>query len=174
VTPPRLATGAWLVLAALLPVAPAEAQQRQERRSPEREAPPAERQVPGTRAEALVDRSGERVAEALGLDRSQRSRLIAELQRSRREREALAERRRRAMQGLAGLVRSDRPDEARVASLLEELLELRVRQAEVDREEDRRLSEFLTPLQRARLLHLKQRLAERALDARLGGGRRRP
>lgn len=117
--------------------------------------------VPG---EALVERFAARVGEALGLERAQRERLAAELQRSRRERAELAQRRRELMPQLARLVTTGAPDQGRVGRLFEELLELRVRQARIDVEEDRRLSGFLTPLQRARLFHLKQRLAERALD----------
>ncbi len=114
--------------------------------------------------EALVERFAARVGEALGLERAQRERLAAELQRSRRERAELAQRRRELMPQLARLVRTGAPDQGRVGRLFEELLELRVRQARIDVEEDRRLSGFLTPLQRARLFHLKRRLAERALD----------
>lgn len=169
----RWRAAAGLGLGLLLVAGVAEAQERQEqRRGGQREAPAGER--PGARApgEALVERFGARVGQALGLERAERERLVAELQRSRRERAALAQRRRELLRELSGLVAANAPDQQRVERLFRELLELRVHQAEVDLEEDRRLAEFLTPLQRARLFHLKQRLAERALDR--GGTDRRP
>lgn len=171
---PRAGAGGAGVLALLLLAGPAVAQERERRPAPGTDAPPAERQEPDTPAEDLVDRFAARVSDALGLDRAEGRRLVEELQRSRRERVFLAQRRRQVMAELAPLVRSGGPDQARVASLLQEMLELRVRRARVDVEEDRRLAEFLTPLQRARLFHLKQRLAERALDARGPGAARRP
>lgn len=169
------ACGATLVvLGSLLLAGPALGQERQQRQTPPRAAPRTDQRTPDMPA-ALVDRFGARVAEALGLDRSQRERLIAELQRSRRERAALAQRRRELLRSLTQLVQSESPDQARVESLFQEFLELRVRQAEIDVAEDRRLAAFLTPLQRARLFHLKQRLAERALDVeRRGRENRRP
>lgn len=169
---PRLAPRVVAVaLGALLLAAAVEGQERD---APEREAPRSGQRAERGQARALVDRFGARVAEALGLDRSERERLVAELHRSRRERTALAQRRREVVQELGRAVRTGGADPERVASLLEELLELRVRQARIEVEEDRRLSEFLTPLQRARLFHLKRRLAERALDARREGAGRRP
>lgn len=156
---------AGLGLALLLVAGGADAQQRQEqRREGQREAPAAERPEARAPGEALVERFAARVGQALGLERAERERLVTELQRSRRERAALAQRRRELLRELSGMIAADAPGQGRVERLFRELLELRVRQAEVDLEEDRRLADFLTPLQRARLFHLKQRLAERALD----------
>lgn len=160
-----------IVLGALFLAGPAAGQERQQRQTPPRAAERTDQGATNTPA-ALVDRFGARVAEALRLDRGQRERLIAELQRSRRERAALAQRRGEVTRELSRLVRAGDADPARVESLFRELLDLRVRQARVDVEEDGRLAAFLTPLQRARLFHLRQRLAERAL--RGGETDRRP
>lgn len=162
--PRRLASAAGLALALLLAADAAQAQEGQQGRTQRQDDPAAERRGMQAPGEALVERFAARVGEALGLDRAQRERLAAELQRSRRERAELAQRRRELMRQLARLVTTGTPDQGRVERLFDELLELRVRQARIDVDEDRRLSEFLSPLQRARLFHLKQRLAERALD----------
>lgn len=160
-----------IVLGSPLLADPAAGQERQQRRTPPGAEERADQGATNTPA-ALVDRFGARVAEALRLDRGQRERLIAELQRSRRERASLAQRRGEVTRELSRLVRAGDADPARIESLFRELLDLRVRHARVDVDEDRRLAAFLTPLQRARLFHLRQRLAERALRA--GETDRRP
>jgi hypothetical protein len=158
-----VAGGAFLLLVA----PPGHAQSREQRRAPatvegERAARPAEQ------AARIVERFGTRAAEALGLEPERARRLQEVLRLSLAERADLARRRRDARRELAGLVRRGSPDSGRVDALLDELLRLRVEEAEVDRTEQRRLSAFLTPLERARFYHLKLRLARRAAQ-RAGG-----
>lgn len=172
----RRRTGSLAVaLLAWLVVAPsAQAQEREGRRPPARTPPPAQERAFQEPAERLVDRFAERAGQALGLDRRETERLRAVLQDSRRERVSLRARLREVRMELAELVRSGAADPSRVDHLLDDLLRLRVRMAEVEMDENRRLAEFLSPLERARLFHLKQRLAQRALELRRRDGERPP
>ena len=58
------------------------------------------------------------------------------------------------------------PDQDSVARLTKELLDLRVEYAECWREEMRKLAPFLTPVQRARLLVMRERLMQRVHEMR--------
>jgi hypothetical protein len=58
------------------------------------------------------------------------------------------------------------PDQDSVARLTRELLDLRVEYAECWREEMGKLSPFLTPVQRARLLVMRERLIQRVHEMR--------
>ncbi len=114
------------------------------------------------RAAELTDRFAKRVAEALHLDDERARRLRAELQRSREMRGDVAARRRSLLRDLGELVRRDRVDQARVAQLLDNVLRLQVREAEINLDEQQRLSDFLAPQERARFLYLRQRLLQQA------------
>jgi hypothetical protein len=114
------------------------------------------------RAAELADRFANRVAEALRLDDERALRLRAELQRSREMRGEVAARRRSLLRELGELVRRDRADQERVARLLDDVLRLQVREAEINLDEQRRLSDFMVPQERARFLYLRQRLLQRA------------
>ncbi len=59
-------------------------------------------------------------------------------------------------------------DEARLGQLLDAIVELEVRAVQVTVDEQRRLAEFLTPLQRARVMWLQQRLARQAAERQSG------
>ncbi|MFQ5680057.1 MAG: hypothetical protein ACE5HP_11440 [Gemmatimonadota bacterium] len=181
----RLLLGVLPVLIAMLAsTLPVDGQQRgqrrqrrppaEQRRPPQRDLTPQRQRAFDTPAGQLVDRFGDRAAQALHLSRSQTEQLKAVLQASRRERVALEGRQRQIGRELAELVRTGAADQGRVGQLFDELLRLRVQLAEVDVAENRRLSEFLSPLDRARLFHLKQRLAQRALEARVRRQGQRP
>jgi hypothetical protein len=137
-----------------------QAQQRQQRVTPARETPA----VNPAQAEVLMERFAQRVAEALRLDDRRAGRLQRELQTSRRERERIAIRTRELRRQLNQLVRQGPADEARVGELLDELVDLQGQAAMVVVDEQKRLSEFLSPLQRARYLYLRQRLVRQALE----------
>lgn len=137
-----------------------QAQQRQQRVTPARETPA----VNPAQAEVLMERFAQRVAEALRLDDRRAGRLQRELQTSRRERERIAIRTRELRRQLNQLVRQGSADEARVGELLDELVDLQGQAAVVVVDEQKRLSEFLSPLQRARYLYLRQRLVRQALE----------
>ncbi len=114
------------------------------------------------RAAELTDRFAKRVAEALHLDDERARRLRAELQRSREMRGDVAARRRSLLRDLGELVRRDRVDQERVAQLLDDVLRLQVREAEINLDEQRRLSDFMVAQERARFLYLRQRLLQQA------------
>jgi hypothetical protein len=116
----------------------------------------------GANAAELTDRFSDRVAQALHLDESRAERLRSMLQRSREERQALAARRRSLFGDLAEVARGDKVDQERVAQLLDEVLRTQVQEAEINVDEQRRLSEFMAPLERARLLWLRQRFLQQA------------
>lgn len=182
------ALSAIMVLVSLLLTdLPAEAQQRGQRRRPPRQHQATQLRRPNARdqtraqqrafdqpARQLVDRFGDRAGQALHLNARQTGRMKTVLQQSRRERGNLQAHQREIRQELASMVRTGSPDRERVGQLLDELLRVRVRLAEVDVAENRRLGEFMNPIQRARLFNLKQRLAERALEARRQGQGQRP
>ena len=114
------------------------------------------------RAAELTDRFSERVAQALRLDEERAEKLRSALQQSRAMRQELAARRRALFRELAELARRDRVDQQRVAELLDEVLQTQVREAEINVDEQRRLSEFMAPVERARLLWLRQRFLQQA------------
>jgi hypothetical protein len=113
-------------------------------------------------AAELTDRFSNRVAQALHLDESRAEKLRLTLQRSREERQDLAARRRSLLRELAEVARGEQVDEERVAQLLDEVLRTQGREAEINVNEQRRLSEFMAPLARARLLWLRQRFLQQA------------
>lgn len=161
---PKAALVAALAVAGLLgTVAGAQAQagSARQRVAPRSTAvqPPDERQ-----REALIDRFARRAGQALGLSAEGTQRLRAELQTTRLERARITARVRTIRQELARLVREPAGDEARIAELLDEAMALEVRAAQVLVDEQHRLSEFLTPVQRARVLWLRQRMARAAPD----------
>lgn len=137
-------------------------QQRQQRVTPGRETPAPNQ----AQAEVLMERFAQRVAQALRLDGGQARRLQRELQTSRRARARISARSRELRRDLNQLVRQAPADETRVGQLLDELLDLEGRAAMIAVDEQRRLSAFLSPLQRARYLYLRQRLVRQALDRR--------
>lgn len=148
------------LLALLVAAGPLAAQQSRQQRVQPRPQRSGERD----QSEQLLDRFALRVTEALHLDDEQSRRLAEELHVSRAARERLTNQRRTIRRQLNQLVRSPSADEARIGRLLDEFLELYRREAELNIEEQARLAEFLTPLQRARLFYLRQRLAQQALD----------
>lgn len=127
--------------------------------------------------QVLLDRVAQRVGRALRLDEAQTSRLRGELQTSREERARIAARAREIRQELQRLVQQSSPDEGRVGELLDESARLEVAAGQVAVDEQRRLAEFMTPLQRARFVWVRERLAQEALGRRdtvPGGGPIRP
>ncbi len=134
-------------------------QQRQQRAASPQADAPSPRQ-----AEILLDRFAERAGQALRLNRDQIQRLRRELQASRQQRNAIRLESRQIRQELGRLVQQDAVDEARLGELLDTLVELEVQAVQVTVDEQRRLAEFLTPLQRARVMWLQQRLARQAAE----------
>jgi hypothetical protein len=158
----RTALGSLVLLLGLGLGAPGnlEAQQRQQRVTPGRDAPA----VNPAQAEILMERFAQRVAEALRLDGGQARRLQRELQTSRRERARITTHTREVRRELNQLIQQAPGDETQIGRLLDELVDLQGQAAMIAVDEQRRLSAFLSPLQRARYLYLRQRLVRRAID----------
>jgi len=114
----------------------------------------------------LLDRFARRVGEALHLDEAKAERLLRELQESRAQRTRITAQVRAGRQELGQLIQETPADEDRIDRLMDEILELDVARVQIAVDEQRRLAEFLTPLQRARVIWLQQRLARQALERR--------
>lgn len=112
----------------------------------------------------LLDRFAQRAGRALQLSDDQTRRLRNELQTSRETRARITAQARVVRQELARLARESSTDEGRMERLLAEAVQLEVRAAEVSVDEQRRLAEFLTPTQRVRILWLRQRMLQQALQ----------
>jgi len=135
----------------------------------DREAPAAGAQNSEERVAELERRFVRRVSEALHLDEAQARQLATVMKDTRDRRQKLVRQEAALRRELGELVRAERPDDARVNRLLNEMTDVQVRQAEIFRGEQRRLAKFLPPVDRARFLYLRQRLAQAAQ----GGARRR-
>jgi hypothetical protein len=141
-------------------------------------ASPAQAQEPGParpRVEELRRRVRERVAQRiqqdLKLSPDQMQRLRATVGTYAGRRRELEARQRDLRRALGGELRpgiAATPDS--VARLTDELLDVRVRYAESFRDEQRELARYLDPVQRAKLMVLRDRLTNRAQEFR----RRRP
>src|SRR5690349_14723871 len=141
-------------------------------------AAPLHAQEPGPtrpRLEELRRRVRERVAQRiqqdLNLSPDQLQRLRATVGTYAGRRRDLEARQRDLRQALGGQLRpglAATPDS--VARLTDDLMDVRVRYAESFREEQRELARYLDPVQRAKLMLLRERLTNRAQEFR----RRRP
>lgn len=140
----------------------------------------------GARAEMLRQRIetrfAERAREQLGLDSAQFARLRADGGRFAAERQQLQERERAVRLAMAAQLRPGvAANQDSVAMLIDALLSARAAYVDSYRSEMRSLSAFLTPVQRARYLILRERLlnlaqavrAERRLEADSGARQRR-
>lgn len=160
----RVALTAIAALLLLPPVVEAQARRGvQQRDAPTR----GERQTEAQRDQAgglLLDRFAQRVGQALHLEEGQTQRLLRELQQSRATRARINTRVGAIRGELGRLIQQAPVDEDRLSRLMDELFELEVSRAQVAVDEQRRLAEFLTPLQRARVIWLQQRLARQALQ----------
>jgi uncharacterized membrane protein len=125
---------------------------------------PAQNANAARQGRVLLDRFAQRAGRALRLDADQTRRLQRELQASREARARLTAQARVVRQELAQLVRESSTDEVRMARLLDESVRLEVQAAEVSADEQRRLAEFLSPTQRVRIMWLRQRMLQQALQ----------
>ena len=117
------------------------------------------------------ERFAQRIQQDLRLSPDQVQRLRTTLGTYAGRRRDLEVRQRDLRQALGGELRpgvAARPDS--VARLTDELLDARVRYAESFREEQRELARYLDPVQRAKLMLLRERLTNRVREFR----RRRP
>jgi hypothetical protein len=164
----RLVVAAALSVCAAAPLAAATAAQTRGTAQRQQRAVNPQTDVSDEAAERqgrlLLDRFAERIGNALRLDAGQTRRLQRELQSSRLARARIAAQSRVVRQELARLVQESSTDEVRIAELIDETVRLEVQAAEVSVDEQARLSQFLSPVQRARVMWLRQRLARQALE----------
>ncbi len=117
--------------------------------------------------ERIERRFAERVKEELGLTDEQAARLKAIAAEHGGHRRELRHREQDLRAALDAQIRDGATsDQDSVARLTKELLNLRVEYAESWREEMGELSSFLTPVQRARLLVMRERLLQRVHEMR--------
>lgn len=132
---------------------------------------PAQAPDPALRRQRM-QRLAEVVQQRLGLDERHAERLRATSGRYARERQALVAAERNARLTLrAEVQRGPDADQARVRLALDTLVTVHQRRAALLAAEQRDLSAFMTPVQRARYLGLQeraQRVAQRERTARLG------
>jgi hypothetical protein len=117
------------------------------------------------------ERFAQRIQQDLRLSPDQVQRLRATVGTYAGRRRDLQVRQRDLRQALGGELRPGvAPSPDSVARLTDKLLDVRVRYAESFREEQRELARYLDPVQRAKLMLLRERLTNRAREFR----RRRP
>lgn len=152
----------------------------QERQGPPR--PPPDRSVDSLRErveqrreqaqrlrEQVQQRFGERVKEELNLTDDQAARLRTTTESFAKQRGELRTREHALRRALADQLRPGiAANNDSVAKLTEQLVDLRIRYAETFRGELRDLSGFLTPVQRARLFSMRERLFHAADQGRDG------
>ena len=129
----------------------------------ERDTLPRSRELRGR----IEQRFAEQVKEELALTEEQASRLKTIAMEYGGRRRELRHRERELRNALAGQITDGTSsDQDSVTRLTRELLDLRVEYAESWREEMGKLSPFLTPVQRARLLVMRERLIQRVHEMR--------
>ncbi len=122
----------------------------------------------------LENRFIERVSEALDLDEEQASQLRQTLSASREERVDVLRRRAALRRELDRSIAQANPDQARIQQLLDQRLALERRQAQIGQDEEARLGEFMTPVQKARFMYLRQRMAQALRDRARQANQQRP
>jgi Spy/CpxP family protein refolding chaperone len=115
----------------------------------------------------IEQRFATRVKEELDLSDEQAAKLKVIATEHGERRRALRHRERELRGALDGQIRDGATaDQDSVARLTKDILELRIEYAESWREEMGKLSPFLTPVQRARLLVMRERLLQRVHEMR--------
>ena len=106
------------------------------------------------------------VRERVGLSDEQMRRLAPLTQQHERQRRALQQEERRTRVALQAELRSERPDTATVARLLDALLAVQRRRLQTIEAEHRDLASVMTPVQRARYLALQEQVRRRVEQMR--------
>lgn len=144
-------------------------------RTPDR---PREGQDRSRLEERIRARMGEIIQHRLGLTEQEAEELSAIAREYEGRRRALAREEREARDRAEVLLESETPDDSASAALLEHFVALRLREAELVREEQARLQEVLSPGQVLQLYELRVEIGRRIRAIRNRGGdderRRRP
>lgn len=121
---------------------------------------------------------GEIIQHRLGLNEEQAEELSAIAREYEGRRHALAREEREARDRAVALLATETPDDSASAALLDHFVALRIREAELVREEQVRLQEMLSPGQVLQLYELRVEIGRRIRAIRNRGGddegRRRP
>ncbi len=153
----------WLMALGLLPLYPAAAQRS------ESDAPMAD-----SVRQRIEERFASRVQAELGLTNEQTATLRATSQRFGGRRREMHARQRQLGEALrAQLQPGVAAEQDSVAKLTDAMIDLRLASAQSTRDEMKELSKFLTPVQRARLFVMRERLRDRVKEAREHHGGRR-
>lgn len=133
------------------------------------DARPAEPPPQRSRLEGEIRRTFARaVRERVGLSDEQMQRLAPLTRKHEENRRALQQEERRARIALQTQLRSNAPDTAAVASLLNALLDVHRRRFQMIESEHRDLATVMTPVQRARYLGLQEQVRRRMEQMRQG------
>lgn len=123
----------------------------------------------------IEERFASRVQQELGLSNEQTAKLRATSQAFGGRRRDLRERAIRVREGLAAQLRPGvAANQDSVAKLTDAMIELKLASAQLTRDEMKEVSKFLNPVQRARLLVMRERLMDQVKEHRHDhwGGRR--
>ena len=124
--------------------------------------------------EELENRFIERVSDALDLNEEQSDQLRQTLRTSREERVNVLRRRAALRRELDRSITQTDPDQARIQQLLDQRSALERRQAQIGHDEEARLGEFMSPVQKARFMYLRQRMAQALRDRARQANQQRP
>jgi periplasmic protein CpxP/Spy len=121
----------------------------------------------------IEERFASRVQEQLGLTNEQTSKLRATSERFASRRRESHTRHRQLREALSAQLRPGvAANQDSVAKLTDAMIELRIAAAQTTRDEMREVAKFLTPVQRARLFAMRDRLHHRMKEVREHGGMR--
>ena len=121
----------------------------------------------------LRERTGEIVRRRLELTDDQMRQLQAANRQFEQQRGTLLMREREMRRELRGQLMLEKPDQNRVAELLDQTMQLERQRLELVQSEQRELAKFLTPVQRAKLFGIQAELRRRAQEMRKMPGQRR-
>jgi Spy/CpxP family protein refolding chaperone len=149
--------------------------------------PPADAEQAKQLREQIRQRWSEHVRSMLGLSDDQAAKLQATEQRFEEQRQPIRARQRDITQSLNGELSAGTPDQDRVRQLMSQQQENQLKLQQINRDEDREMQGYLTPVQRARYHEERRRFQERVAEivrhqreerrrvvAPRGGARRRP
>lgn len=146
----------WSLVLLLVPLTPALAQ-RADSTAPQRADSLRHR---------IEERFASRVQEQLGLTNEQTAKLRTTSQTFGARRRELQDRERRLREGLSGQLQPDvAANQDSVAKLTDAMIELKLASAQAARDEMKELSRYLSPVQRARLFIMRERLYHRVKEA---------
>ena len=151
---PRLA---WVLMVALAPTLGA--QQRSDSGAIPADAPEA-RQL----REQIRQRWNEHVRSTLGLSDDQTVKVQATEERFEQQRQPLRARQRRINQDLNAELSAGTPNEDRVKQLMNERQENQLNLQQANRDEDREMQRYLTPVQRARYQEERRRFQDKVAE----------